>query len=348
MTGAPREDAGLMTGAPRRRCRSDDRRSKMKTMTGRPLKAILFFLALISLGAEGGVLIYVKSYFPGGFAPVAIYREAPPELSAPLDRDWVGYSQDTLDAVRAEAKKDLGDMEGTPLMMKVTLIRDWARTQTDVEGPGTSSKDPVRILNDMRAGCGDWCEPMAILFSAALDSYGFAPRIVALFAAPGDFNRSHTTVEFWDGTKWILEDPTFVSVAEGPDGHLLNAETIQESYNSGSPVRWVQDGLPIPPDVNGYKERPDQLYRIVVWRLHGIGGNESRISRLVHAFRDRLIGNMDSILVTRETFPVPIWVADGTVDRELAVVFILSIAGLVSLMGSKKVAKKSGSKSGIY
>ena len=67
--------------------------------------------------------------------------------------------------------------------------------------------------------------------------------------------------------------------------------------------------------MNDYIMPPEKLYSIIVYdwptALPGSSNWEGRLNRLW----DRLVGRVDSIILTRKSFPAPEWLTSGLFDR---------------------------------
>jgi hypothetical protein len=274
-----------------------------------------FVIAVVLFGLEAGAILYLRDMLSNGFAP-AIQRSDPPkEITGLSDRGWTDFDATEIEKIRSEVEKDLGDLSGSSPDRTALMLRDWTRKQAEGKGTYCDTKDPVETLEALRTRETGWCYPLAIVYSAALSAYGITSRRIGLFSEPGSFDYSHTTVEAWIGSKWILEDPTFDAVAVGPDNQKLSAAEIQDYYARGIGVSWDQDAGENDPKMEGYEVSPDKLYKIIVydWPTSPPGSSawESRIDR----FRDRLIGRIDTVIVSKGRFPAPEWLTSGLFDR---------------------------------
>jgi len=296
-----------------------DSRRILPLMPGVGKKFSLFCLAvaIILLAFELAILLKVRQCLPGGISPTLHYTHPPAEITGQDSLDWIMYDPKTLDEIRSTIEADIPGIGELPPTEQGRVLRDWTRRQATRLKLRPTPKDPVRILAELRAGEGASCEPLADLCLAALNSFGIPARRVALFGYPGGFDQVHSSVEMWDGRKWIIQDPTFNSVACGPSGEMLSAAMIQENYARGLEVRWVQDATVLKPDFDTYAVPPSTLFNVLVYQLYGYPVGEPRWQLWLARLRDRLAGRVQSIILSAGPFPIPDYILSGTADRFL-------------------------------
>jgi len=287
-------------------------------------------LALTLLGVELSVLLKVRKLLPGGIAPVVLTSGPVEVITGHDDRDWIMYDARTLDFFRDAIRTDIEGIEEIAPGQLPRIIRDWSRKQALNLGIGLETQDPCRILDSLDDGEEASCMPLAVLFTAAANSMGLKARRVDLFGYPGGFDHAHSTVEIREGEKWVIEDPTFNSVAIGPDGEKLGACEVQRLYEEGGEVEWVQDVTATEPDFDNYFMPPESLFKVVVYQLHLYPVQNSPLELRLQRFRERITGQIQSVVLTKEKFPVSDIVLSGGIDRLLlaAVVILLVLAAI--------------------
>jgi len=309
----------------------------MNTAARRRLRALgiaSLALAILLLALEFTLLIEVRRFLPGGIAPAEQYSVAPEFLRENEGRRWVEFDQGALAEVRRATENDLGGIETQSRMDIARILRDWTRKQAgEISRVEITSRDPREILRKLEGGASGHCEPLAILYSAALSSYGIDCRRVAFYAIPDDSFSAHSAVEVWDGEKWVLEDPTFNCIALGPYGNPLSAAEMQASYASGIDVEWVQDASQVEPGIEDYRFPPRELSNVLIYQLHGYPPGDSRWEGVLARFRERIAGEPQSVIVSRVAFPIPKIILNGTADRIIlpcaAALFLIAIVLLV-------------------
>ncbi len=296
---------------------------------------VIGLLLGILIGFEISILLQASRLLPGGWAPAVVRREQSSLVTGLGGQDGIKYTPDVLNLFRDEITQDLEGIEDQPFDQKIRLIRDWVRHQPEGLGIEITSQDPCEIFAEIDRGADASCQPLAIYMVATANSLGFPARRVALFGSPGSFDNAHSTVEVWNGEKWVIQDPTFNSIAVDLNGDLLNVAEVQQRYREGEEVNWVQDMTVEPPDLNDYFVEPSTLFNVVVYQLYeypsGISKWESRWLR----FRDRLAGRVQSVVVTNGFFPGDDFIYNGNADRIILPSAAVVLVVLVTLTLSR-------------
>ena len=274
--------------------------------------------------AEFGVLLYVRHYLAGGIAPAIFYHDAPADL---FNSDAYGRLDSEYPEIRAAIDNDLGDISDLPAFEISRLLRDWTRRQTSGMAMEIETRNPTEIYEAIQSGCLAHCEPLAILLRAALSTYGIPSRKIELFAEFGNFYMAHTSLEAWDGSQWYLCDPSFNSIITDSDGELLNAAEIQDAYTQGKTVLWVQDENQTDPDIDDSLVPPEELFRVIVYRIKVYPDDVSRFRLIMLRFIDRLTGKVESVIISKEGPYIPVYITDGSIDR-----LLLALAGILLLI----------------
>ncbi len=290
------------------------------------VKKSCFYLTIILLFVELQVLMSVKDFNPSGIAPAVFYHLAPDFVKGNDGRDWVEFDPATLTEIRARAEESVGDIRDLPDMEVARILRDWVRTISPSGPELMKVRDPCEILDSIERGVGANCAPLSVLYLAALTSFDIPTRRVAFFATPGDFHKAHTSVEIWNGDKWVIQDPTFNAVALGESGEMLGACEIQEYYAEGLEVIWNQDATPTEPHIEEYHIAPSNLTRTTFIHLHSYPVDQSLFQSRLVRLGERITGNTQSIIISRGEFPVSNFYMSGLIDR------ILLVAALVLIL----------------
>jgi len=301
-------------------------------MTNRQIKILrtsCVLIILVLIAVEIGVLLQVRRYMPGGWAPVLLIEEPSVDVVRDPPRHLVQYENHVLDLFRNRINLDHDDTSELPTLERVNIIREWVRQQPDELGVEITSQDPCEILAQIESGARASCQPLAILMVAASDSSNLQARRVALFGSPGSFDNAHSTVEVWIDGKWVIQDPTFNSVALDDNGEMLSVLDVQRRYRHGEEVNWVQDMTVGPPDFNEYFVDPSTLFEVTVYQMYeypsGISKWESRWLR----FSDRITGHVQSVVLSNVDFPLLSAVLSGDVDRMILVAIAVCLGGLL-------------------
>jgi hypothetical protein len=298
----------------------------------------LVFLAFVLIATEFGILLHIRSLQPCGIGPM-VQVSAPPEYLYSDDfRAVNGFSEEDLGSIMAIVRSDTllsGDDPSAEKMYWAGKIRNWTRLQAQSIGTGITTRNPAQILDAMRNGSGASCEPLAILYLAALESVGLDGREVDLFVEPGSFDAAHTTVEVLTEYGWILQDPTFNAVPTGPDGSPMSAADVQAAYNAGEEVTWVQDFSETEPTMDSYSIPPNELYNYVFYRLYRYPYSMPRPRQWISRFSNRVLMMTECLLLTRRSFPAGEAVTDGHLDRVLVLwILIFLVTGVFSILTS--------------
>jgi len=286
-------------------------------------RSIWFIVALFLLLAEFSVLFFVKNYHPYGFVPVTFATSDSPLLADPETTTWVDYPEPVLEKLLEATEPVASGFDRLDQAEKASVLRDWARLALPEFGPDLDTEDPLKILEHSDLGAN--CKPRAALYCAVLSSWGIPARRVAMFVEAGKFDRVHSSVEIWTGEKWIIEDPTFNSAPADSSGRHLGAVEIQEIYANGGEITWVQDKTHTEPNFESYAVSPNDLSRVLIIHRKSYPLNTPKLMLWGMKFIDRITGDYYSILITRDKFPVPVFIMNGTVDRIILTGFILSL-----------------------
>ena len=298
-------------------------------------------MAILCIVFEAGILFSVRKYLPGGVAPASIVSSTDRAVTGMPQNGGPVFDKATLGEIHAWVSDDLGAVDTRSPVEAAKILRDWARTQVSEIGPGIETHDPISILYSMKAGEPANCRPLADLYYAVLSAYGIPARIVSLFGYPGGFDQTHATVEIWTGNKWIIEDPTFDSIAEDQSGNLLSAAEIQERYLGKADINWVQDASKIQPDFNTNGTSPEILFKVIIYEIRSYPVSASRFSQALMKMRDRLTGKTQSAILFSDKFPIPKIVLNGVADKILLAIFLVSIIVIISPIGKPRLSPKN-------
>ena len=271
---------------------------------------------VVLLTAEGMVLVQSRIYLPNGIAPAVLFHNPSREITSLSDRDYVSQDPGVSEILLGRAETEPGDLSGLSDIETATVLRDWTRHLAGCSSTGITSPDPLVILEKVEQGECASCKPLADLYTGFLRAYGIPVRGIGLFESPGQFTGSHSIVEVWDGEKWVIEDPTFNCVAVA-DGGLLSVEEVQERYERGEEVEWVQDASATEPTIESYVTPPEELFNIAVYSIGKYWPDTPRWRSILIKLERRLTGQVDGIVLTDEPFPLPNYLMNGTIDRFL-------------------------------
>ncbi len=290
---------------------------------------VLLALIVLLIVSEFSVLITVRRYLPGGIAPARVSDSLPQTLMTHPEFDWVIFDSAELAEIKSRSEAAIPGISSMPVNEKARILRDWVRTVGENESMEIVSKNPCEILDSMESGTGANCYPRAILLTAAMEAWGVPSRRVDFIAEPGNFHTAHSTVEYFDGDRWTIQDPTFNSVPVNDSGVGLAGWEVQELYGSGNEIRWVQNATIIDPLVQEYRIPFSEISNVVFYQLHGYPDSKSKIQLIWIRFLERLQGHDQAVILARDGFPIPNFILDGSIDRALGLVMIFTLIGLV-------------------
>ena len=301
----------------------------------------LVFLIVFLSATEIGILITVKKYQPCGIG--SMIRVSSPMDSILSDNFTAsnGFSKECLDELESIIRTEIFLFDNDPMSEKMYWsgrIRNWTRFNAHSIGKSINSRNPLIILDLLESGSDAHCEPLGILYLAALESVGFNAREIGLFAEPGNFRTAHTTVEVFTEYGWVVQDPTFNAVATRADGSPMSAADVQAAYFSEEPIYWLQDFSITEPEMENYSVPPEELYRFIFYRLQRYPDNMPRTTRWASTFSRRLTAHHDCVLLTRYPYPVPDFISSGLADRIIVFAIIFCLCILLWLIMRKKPA----------
>lgn len=95
---------------------------------------------------------------------------------------------------------------------------------------------------------GHICGGLSVTYATVLKAFGIANRHVAMFTTPTFPYDSHSTVEIWDGQKWIASDPSFNVSFLDKSGDYLSYAELRELTQNGETYFRTSNGFNIPPE----------------------------------------------------------------------------------------------------